>query len=195
MNQRHLARVIGQIERLFNGSIATADDDDILAAEKETIAGGASRNAKTAKDLLARQAEPTRLRPGGDDHGVADIDVARIAGRDKRSPSQIERLDEVEDNPRADMLGLPLHLLHQPWALDNLGEAWVIFDIGCDRQLPARLQPGDEQRFEVGARRIDRRGIPGRTGAYDQDFAVVTFGHRRLPSVRRLLHYFTVQQL
>ena len=154
-----------KIERLFNGGIAAADDDDILTAKKETIAGGAGRNAKTTKYLFARQPEPTRLRSSGDDHGVADIDIPQIACRNKRLLSQIERLDEVEDNPRADMLGLPLHLLHQPWTLDDLGKAWVIFDISRDRQLPSRLQPGDEQRFEVGARRIDRRGIPGRTGA------------------------------
>ena len=42
----------------------------------------------------------------------------------------------------ADMLGLLLHLLHQPGALDDVGEARVVLDVGGDGQLAARLNAG-----------------------------------------------------
>ena len=50
----------------------------------------------------------------------------------------------VENDPGPDMLGLLLHLLHQPGALDDVGETGIVLDIGGDRQLAARLQPGDQ---------------------------------------------------
>ena len=75
------------------------------------------------------------------------------------------------------MLGLALHLLHQPRALDDLGKAGVVLDIGGDRQLAAGLQAGHQDRLQIGARRIDRRRVAGRARADDQDFAVVTLGH------------------
>src|SRR5207248_241516 len=83
MNEGDLPRVIGQVYRFLDGGIAAADDHDILAAKEEPVAGRASRNAKATVDLLARNAEPARLRAGRDDHGVTDIDIPRIAGRDK----------------------------------------------------------------------------------------------------------------
>ena len=44
-------------------------------------------------------------------------------------------------HPGADMLGLLLHLLHQPRALDHVGEARIVLDIGGDGELAAGLQP------------------------------------------------------
>jgi hypothetical protein len=53
------------------------------------------------------------------------------------------------------MLGLGLHLLHQPGALDHLGIAWVVLDIGRDGELAARLQALDQDRLEQGAGGVD----------------------------------------
>jgi hypothetical protein len=39
------------------------------------------------------------------------------------------------------MLGLRLHLLHQPRALDRCREARVIFDVGGDGELAAGCMP------------------------------------------------------
>jgi hypothetical protein len=61
----------------------------------------------------------------------------------------------------ADMLGLPAHLLHQPRALDDVGEARIVLDVGGDGQLPAGLDAGIEQRLQHGARGIDGRGVAG----------------------------------
>ena len=66
------------------------------------------------------------------------------------------------------MLDLPLHLLHKPWALDDLGEARVVLDIGGYRHLAAWLQAGHEDRRAEGL--IDLLHQVGRTlaGAADQ---------------------------
>ena len=75
------------------------------------------------------------------------------------------------------MLGLFLHLLHQPGTLDDVGEARKVLDIGGDHELPARLHALDQDRLQVGARGIDRRGIAGRTGADDQDLGMMMSRH------------------
>ncbi|GAG07513.1 unnamed protein product, partial [marine sediment metagenome] len=50
--------------------------------------------------------------------------------RRKRPPLQIDLGDLVEHDLGADVLGLRLHLLHEPWALDHVREARVVLDIG-----------------------------------------------------------------
>ena len=125
-------------------------------------------------------AEPARLRAGRDNDRLADVAVARIARCDKRPARQIERVDLVEDDAGSDMLGLFLHLLHQPGTLDDVGETGIVLDIGRDRQLPAGLHPGDHQRLQIGARGVDRGGVPGRPGADNEDPAVMLFGHAAL---------------
>ncbi len=71
------------------------------------------------------------------------------------------------------MLGLGLHLLHQPGALDRGGEAREILDIVGDGQLAARLEAGHQDGGEIGARGVDRGGAAGRSGAEDEDLGVM----------------------
>ncbi len=59
------------------------------------------------------------------------------------------------------MLGLGLHLFHQPGALDHIGEARIVLNIGGDGQLAAGLNAGHHDRIKHGPRRIDRRCIAG----------------------------------
>src|SRR5487761_1301356 len=98
-----MPRMVGQIERFFGRGVAAADDDDVLAAKEKTVAGGARRDAKAAIGLLARQAEPARLGAGGQDQGVAGVNRARIALCDKGPSPEIERFDQVDDDPGSDM--------------------------------------------------------------------------------------------
>ena len=44
----------------------------------------------------------------------------------------------------ADMLGLSLHLFHQPGPLNDIGESRIILDVSSDRHLSAGLQAQDE---------------------------------------------------
>jgi hypothetical protein len=69
--------------------------------------------------------------------------------------------DDVADELGADMLGLGLHLLHQPGALDDVGEARIVLDIGGDGQLAAGLDAGDQHGLQQGARGIDGGGVAG----------------------------------
>src|SRR3546814_13884069 len=66
------------------------------------------------------------------------------------------------------MLGLFLHLLHQPRPLDDVRKAGIIFDIGGRHQLPAGLNALDEDRLHSRARAIDRGGEPSGAGTEDE---------------------------
>ena len=70
------------------------------------------------------------------------------------------------------MLGLLLHLLHQPGALDDVGEAGIVLHIGGDGELAAGLDALDQDRLQHGAGGIDRGRIAGRAGADDDDLGV-----------------------
>ena len=80
--------------------------------------------------------------------------------------------DMFRDELRADMLRLGAHLLHQPGPLDHVGKAGIIFHIGGDRELAARLDAFDKQGIQHSTRGIDRRRISGRPGPDDDQFFV-----------------------
>jgi hypothetical protein len=47
-----------------------------------------------------------------------------------------------------------------------------VVDLGGRHQLAALGHAGDQHRFEVGARGVERGGVAGRAGAEDQDAGV-----------------------
>ena len=87
---------------------------------------------------------------------------AAVARQPERPARQIDRGDMVPDDLGPDMLGLGLHLLHQPRALDDVAEAGIIFDVGGGGQLAAGLDALDDDRVQAGARGIDGGGVAGR---------------------------------
>src|SRR5215472_12745449 len=109
--------MVGEIYCFLDRGIAAADDDDVLAAKEKSIAGCAGGNAKAAEHLFAREPEPPRLRSGREDHGFADVDISGIALGDEGPVSEVDLGNQVQNYPGTDMLGLLLHLLHQPRAL------------------------------------------------------------------------------
>ena len=123
-------------------------------------------------------AEPARLRAGGENDGVGEIDVAAVAGQAERPLRQFELGDEIGDDLGADMGRLLFHLLHQPRALDHIGEARIVLDVGGDGELAAGLDALDQHRFEHRARGIDRRRIAGGAGTDDDDLGVDGGRHR-----------------
>ena len=62
---------------------------------------------------------------------------------------------------------------HQLRTLDALREARVVLDVAGDHQLAAGRVAADHDRLEVGPRRVDRGGQPGRPAADDDHVAVV----------------------
>jgi hypothetical protein len=83
---------------------------------------------------------------------------------------EVERCDVVVDDLGAELLRLLLELGHELGALDAVGEAGVVLDLGGVHQLSADLDRArDEQRLEVRARRVDGGGESGGAGADDDD--------------------------
>ena len=181
MHDRDLRRKIGQEQRLLDRGIAAADHDHFLVAVEEAVAGRAGRHAVALEFLFGRQIEPARLRAGGDDQGIGEIDVAGIAGQPERPLRQLHLVDVVGDDAGADMLGLRLHLLHQPGPLDDVGEARIVLDVGGDGELAAGLDALNQDRLQHGARRVDRSGVARRTRADDHDLGVGGLCHGLRP--------------
>ncbi len=169
---------IGQEQRFLDRGIAAADHEHFLVAIEEAVAGGAGGNAIAAEFLFAGQIEPARLRAGRKDQRVGEIDIAGIAIEPERAARQIELVDVVGDHPGADMGRLLLHLLHEPGALDHVGKARIVFDVGGDGELAARRDTLDQDRIEHGAGGIDRRRVAGRPGSDDHDLGVSGIRHR-----------------
>ena len=177
VHDRHLAGEVGQEQRFLDRGVAAADHEHLLAAIEEAVAGRAGRNAEALELLLGRKIEPARLRAGREHDGVGEIDVAAVAFDAERALLEVEPGDVVGDEPRADVLGLLLHLLHQPRALDHLGEARIVLDVGRDGELAAGLHAADQDRLQHRARRIDRRRASGRAGADDDQLGMGDFRH------------------
>ena len=177
MHECHLLCQIGEIQGFLDGRVAAADHDDVLAAIEEPVAGGASGHAEALELLFRRQTEPACLRAGGDDERVRQIFVAAVALEPDRVLGQIRLYNGVGDHVRAHMFGLGPHLIHEPRALDHVGETGIVLDIGGDGHLTARLDALDQERLQHGARRVDGGGVAGRTGA-DDDHLFVAGTHK-----------------
>ena len=177
VDQRHIVAMVGQVKRLLHRGVAAADHHDLLAAIEEAVARRAGRNALAAQLLLARNAEPFRLRAGRDHQRFGHIDVAAVAGQLERAARQVDVDDRVPDHARADVHRLRGHLLHQPRALNHLGETRIIFDVGGDRQLAAGLQPLHHDRHHARSRGIDGGREAGGTGTEDEHLGMVNGGH------------------
>jgi len=132
--------------------------------------------------LLRWQAQPASLRAGGDDHAAREVDVARVAHQPERLAGRARRCqiglhDQVVEDAGADMLCLLGHLLHQPGALDRAGEARVVLHVRGDHELATWLQARNQDRLEVGARRVDGCRIASGACADHQDIGRDRFSH------------------
>ena len=183
VNHGYLRGEVGEVECLLDGRIAAADDDHLLAPVEEPVAGGAGGDTVALELLFRRHAEPLGLGAGGDDEGITGVVAAAVAFEAERAAGDIHLDDMVGDHARADMLGLRLHLFHQPGALDRVLEAGIILDVRRDHELSAGFEAGNQHRLQHGAGRIDRSGVAGRAGADDHQTGVqggILVGHENL---------------
>ena len=121
---------------------------------------------------FAGDAEPLRRRARSDDQSLG-LNLVPLFGPDgERSFAQVNLVDERDEELGAEAPGLLLELLHQLRALNALGEAGVVLDLGGDGELAAGLRAVDDERVEFGARRVDGGGQARRAGADDDDLAV-----------------------
>src|SRR5215218_7205285 len=99
--------------------------------------------------LFGRKPEPLRLRAGGDHERIGEISGAAVTAQPERPARQIDVADMIPDELGADMLGLRLHFLHQPRALDHITKPRVILDVRGGRELAARLDALDHDWAEA----------------------------------------------
>jgi len=86
MDDIDMGSEIGEMQRLLDRGIAASDYGYRLAAEEESVAGRAGRNAEAFERLFACEAEPFGLRPGRKN------DRLRGERPQYRSPSQSRSL-------------------------------------------------------------------------------------------------------
>ena len=110
---------------------------------------------------FARYAQPFGRRARGDDQRLGSDDV--LVGRQrKRSLAEVSVGDVGGQEVCAEARRLFAEFLHQLRPHDAFGKAGIIFDIGSNHQLAARLRAFDDQRIEVRPSAVNRRRQPGR---------------------------------
>ncbi len=75
----------------------------------------------------------------------------------------------------AEALGLLAHVFDQLRAQNSFGESGKVLDQRGDGELSARLVAFNDQRFQVGARGVERGSVSGASGPDDDD--VASFAH------------------
>src|SRR5580765_6415281 len=76
---------------------------------------------------------------------------------------------------RAKAFGLLPHVFDQLWAHDSLGKSGEVLHQGGHGKLSAGLVAFDDQRLQVGARRIQSGSVSGTSGPDDDN--VSSFAH------------------
>ena len=142
MHDGDMGGEIGEMQRLLDRGIAAPDHGDRLAAEKESVAGRAGRDAEAFERLFARETQPFGLRSGRKNNRLGGEGATAVAANDERPLSELERDHVFALDPCAHVIGLRPHLLHQPGSLDRIGESGIILHIGGGHQLAALLEPG-----------------------------------------------------
>ena len=153
----HVGRELRQEGRLFHRRVAAADDRDRLAAEEVAVAGRAGRHAVPHQHPLGFESQQPRRRARGENQRAR---LVRAAGRDDAEgrPLQVERRHVALHDLGAEPLRLRPHPGDQLRPQDAVAKAGVVLHVGGQHQLPARLQPFDEQRLQVGARGVQGGG-------------------------------------
>ena len=167
VDEHDLARELGQEEGLLQGAVAAAHHGHPLVAEEEAVASGAGGDSATSQAGLVGQVKPDSRGPRGDDDAVRRV-AGSARGDGEGSRREVDRLDVGVHQAGTEALGLGSHVGHQLGAVDALGEARVVLDLGGDHELSAGHEAGDDERLEVGARGVDGGRQAGRAAAHDE---------------------------
>src|SRR4051794_15857244 len=168
VDQRDLVREPGEERRLLDRGVAATHHGDVLAAEEETVTGGAGGDAVAHQPRLVRQPEHAVRRPHRQDHRASAVDVSADVNR-LHVAGQLELGRVVGDELGAEPLRLLAHVVHQVRALDAIDETGEVLHLGRLHQGTAVLHALHYQRAEVGARGVERSGVSRRTGPDDDD--------------------------
>jgi len=176
VDQSDVGGDIGEIECFLDRRVAATDHGDWLVPVKKAVAGGTAGNSPALEGFLGRQPQIHRRGPGSDNQRIAGID-AGIAFQTKRRLLQVAGMDMIENDIRMKAFRVQTHAFHQRWPLQRFIATGPVFHFGCGHQLATLFQPGDQNRVEVGACRVDGRRIAGRARAQYQKAAVLYFTH------------------
>jgi hypothetical protein len=171
MDDGDRARDIRQIERFFDGGVASADDHDVLALVEEAVAGRARRHALAHERFFRREAKIACRGSRCDDQRVARV-FGVVTDQTKRLLAELRRMDVIEDQFGIEALGMLLKARHQVRSLDTVRVGRPVVDIRRRHQLSALRKTGDEHRLQVGARRIHSSGVTGRARTQNQQTQV-----------------------
>ncbi len=172
VNHGDLGGELRQVDRLFHRGVAAADHGDRQSLEEEPVAGRAGRDAAARQLLVDAEIEPLRRRAGRDDQRVRDV-PGLVDVDDERALRQVDRRDVALDDLGAEALGLRAQLLHQVGPHDAVAVAGPVLDHRGQHQLTAGFDAFDDERLQIGARRVERGCQSGRAGADDDDLAFV----------------------
>ena len=177
MHHRHAAGDVAQVERLFHGRVAAANHGHFLVAVEEAVTGGAGRDALAGEGRLRLQTQIACRGAGGDDQRVARVGAA-VTRQHEGTLRQVRLVDVVEDELGLEALGVGLEARHQLRTLDPVHVGRPVVHLGRCGQLSPLDEAGDQQRLQVGARRIDGGSVAGRAGAQDQQAGMTWGAHR-----------------
>ena len=170
MDERDLVAEARQEQRLLQGGVATADDEDVLVAEEGAVACCARRDAAALEPLLGVEPEPARARAGGDDHGPRG--VLRVLDPDAEGTlGEVDARHVVGDELCPEALGLAAEVGHHLRPHDPVGVAGVVLHVARDHQLAAPVEALDHERRKVRARCVKRSRIPRGAAADDDQIA------------------------
>ena len=160
MHEVHARRELRQVQRLFEGRVASSDDVDVLLAEERRVTGCARRDSAPLVLLLGLDPEPACAGAGGDDH-CAGLELVASDPHPKRLLGEVDLRDVIGDELGTEPLGLAAKVSHHLRPHHAVGVAGVVLDVARDHQLAAPLEPLDHERSQVGARGVERSRIAG----------------------------------
>ena len=185
MHDRHLGAKAREKRRLFHRGVAAAHHHRFLVLEERAVAGRARAHPVAHQPLFRFDPEQLGRRAGRDDERFgADSPCAR--GQLERPLAQIDRGYFADHELRAETLGLAPEHVHHLGTLDAVLEAGVVLDLGGDGELAAGLMALDQQRGEIGARRVERGSEARGTGTENHEaigFVCHLFCYRLLLSI------------
>ena len=170
----NVTAVFGEINRFFAGGVASSHHGQFSVAElrSRSVADGACTDAAAPEALLRGQAEAVRPCPGGDHQGMGQ-QGASISLDSEGALTEIDLIGIRFQKMCSPAHGLGTHQIHQVRPQDPVRETREILDIGGGHQLTARnataLESSDQQRFQVGSRRVNRCRVAGRTRSDDHE--------------------------
>ena len=168
---------VGTEISLGQRTVTTADHDDGLAAEEESVAGGTVRNTAAGVFDFARHPEFAYLRAGGHDYSTGGIRIPTVQHNTLGIALHICADHVVIDDFGAETLSLLAHGIHEIRAHDAVWEPGEVLHFsGIDQLSAGRERPGNDHRTIPGAAKINGRSIAGRPGT-DDDHVCCLFTH------------------